>query len=108
MSTFAASLSVETCAGARVDSNRLADDKTIFDQTANLMPETWVNQKFFILKIVRNIPAVSVRDALVFVGVEPDLIFAAFHNGRREALLQDESRHNDLKQSKSDMKKLNF
>ena len=64
------------------------------------------NNKFW--KIVPNIPAVSVRDALVFVGVEPDLIFAAFHNGRREALLQDESRHNDLKQIKSDMKKLNF
>merc|ERR1719242_1425049 len=51
-----------------VDSNRFADDQTVLDQLAHVLP------------------GVSVGDHGGLVRIQPDLVFAAFHDGGGEPL----------------------
>jgi len=51
------------------------------------------------LKAWKSSPRVGVGDVLVFVGVQPDLVFAALHDSGGEPLLKKESRHGCLKEA---------
>ena len=57
MTSLATGLGVESSTGTRVDRDRLADDKTILDQTANLMPESviFVSEYFDPFQILLNL-----------------------------------------------------
>jgi len=78
VSALSSGFGVGSCAGSRVDNGGLLDDQTILDKSSHLMPR------------------VGVGDVLVFVGVQPDLVFAALHDSGGEPLLKKESRHGCL------------
>lgn len=59
MTALATSLDVAADAGARVHSDRLANDQTILDQLAHMLT------------------GVGVGDLVAFIGIEPDLVASA-------------------------------
>jgi len=78
VSALSSSFGVGSCSGARVHNGGLLDDQTILDESSHLMPR------------------VGVGNVLVFIGVQPDLVFAALHDSGGEPLLKKESRHGCL------------
>jgi len=75
VATLAAGLGVQSCAGARVNNNWLADDQTVLDETSDLVAR------------------VGISNVGVLVGVKPDLVLATLHDGGGEPLLEDERAH---------------
>jgi hypothetical protein len=75
VATLSSGLDIESCSGPGVNSHRLANDQTVFDQTTHLMTR------------------IRVGNVGVLVGVKPDFVFAALHDGSGEALLEDQGAH---------------
>lgn len=70
MTTLATSLGVTTNSGPGVDSHGLADNQTILDQFANVLSR------------------IRVRDFVVLVWIEPNLVAATLEYGCSQSLLQ--------------------
>ena len=102
VSALSSSFGVGSCPGARVHNGGLLDDQTILDESSHLMPGKLLailqhTELQAQLERKDGLPRVGVGDVLVFIGVQPDLVFAALHDSGGEPLLKKESRHGCLK-----------
>lgn len=72
VTTLATSLNVAADTGARVDSDGLADDQTIFDQLSHVLTR------------------VGVGNLVAFIRIKPDLVPSALEHGRSQTLLESQ------------------